>query len=148
MRAFLYVAVALTFLAGAQLSILSERTERFFAWPISPPLTAVFLGASFWAVRVLLLWAARQRTWIRARIAVPSVAVVATLLLAATLMHLDVFDGLLGVVWIHVYVWVPPVAVVLVAQQLSGAAVSWRESRYRPVLTHGGVPVEVEAPAA
>jgi hypothetical protein len=119
LRAFLYVAVALTFLAGAKADVLSDETARFFAWAIAPPMSAVFIGASFWAACVLLLFAARQRLWVRARLAVPSVAVVATLLLAATLMHLDRFHGLIGVLWIHVYVWVPPVAAVLVVQQLT-----------------------------
>jgi hypothetical protein len=28
--------------------VLSGSTERLFAWPIEPPLTAAFLGANYW----------------------------------------------------------------------------------------------------
>lgn len=119
MRAFLYVAVALTFFAGTQLSILSEHADKYFAWDIAVPMTAVFIGASFWAASVLLLWASRQREWVRARVPVPAVFVVATMLMVATVEHIEQFDSILGFVWIEVYAVVPPIAVVLAVQQLS-----------------------------
>jgi uncharacterized integral membrane protein len=43
------VALPLLFIAGVQLFILSEQTEFYFAWTISLPLTAAFLGAGYWA---------------------------------------------------------------------------------------------------
>ncbi|MQA74408.1 MAG: hypothetical protein GEU88_08745 [Solirubrobacterales bacterium] len=118
MRAFLYVAIALTFAAGTQLVVLAEHTDLYFAWAIDAPMSAAFIGASFWAASVVLLWAARQRHWVRARVPVPSVFVVATLLLIATLQHIEQFDGLLGALWTEVYAVVPPLAVALAAMQL------------------------------
>ena len=43
------MALPLLFIAGIQLYILSEQTEIYFAWTISLPLTAAFLGAGYWA---------------------------------------------------------------------------------------------------
>ena len=39
MRRMLLTASLLVFIVGIQLFILSEHTERFFAWPIQPPTT-------------------------------------------------------------------------------------------------------------
>jgi hypothetical protein len=119
MRAFLWVAIALTFAAGTQLVVLAADTDRYFAWAIDPPMSAVFVGASFWAAAVILTWSARHRDWVRARVPVPSVAVVATLLLIATVQHIELFESLLGFVWIEVYAVVPPLAVALVVMQLA-----------------------------
>jgi hypothetical protein len=119
MRAFLYVAIALTFLAGTQLTVLSDHADKYFAWDIAVPTTAVFIGAAFWSASVLLLWAARQTEWVRARVPVPAVFVVATMLMVATVDHIEQFDSVLGFVWIEVYAVVPPIAVVLAVQQLS-----------------------------
>jgi hypothetical protein len=119
MRAFLYAAIALTFAAGTQLVILADETDTYFAWAIDPAMSAVWIGASFWGASVVLTWAARQRSWVRARVPVPSVAVVATLLLIATVQHIELFNSLLGFLWIEVYAIVPPLAIALVVMQLA-----------------------------
>jgi hypothetical protein len=49
MRRMLYIAATLVFIAGIQLFVLTEHTDRFFAWTIGVPLTAAFLGAGYWA---------------------------------------------------------------------------------------------------
>ncbi|MFN2488271.1 MAG: hypothetical protein ABR529_00710 [Actinomycetota bacterium] len=116
-RRLLFVAGGLVFLAGLQLFVLPERTDSYFAWTIDPPLTAAFLGAGYWASFALEWLAAMQRSWARARIAVPAVFVFTTLTLVATLLHLDKFhlgvdDSLTVAVtwlWIAIYVTVPPV---------------------------------------
>jgi hypothetical protein len=126
MRRMLLVASLLVFLVGIQLFILTEQTDRFFAWTIASPLTAAFLGAAYWASFAIELAAARQRTWARARIAVPSVVIFTGLTLVVTLMHLDRFhfgdpDPLTRFaawVWLSVYVVVPPLLLVLLAGQL------------------------------
>jgi hypothetical protein len=119
MRAFLYAAIALTFAAGTQLVVLAADTDRYFAWSIDTPMSAVFIGSSFWAASAVLTWSARQTAWVHARVPVPSVAVVATLLLIATVQHLELFESLLGFLWIEVYAIVPPLAVALVVMQLA-----------------------------
>ena len=91
MRWLLYAASGLVFLAGFQLFILTEQTDKYFAWTIIPPITAAFLGAAYWASVAVELIAARERYWERARIAVSAVWLFTTLTLIVTLLHLDKF---------------------------------------------------------
>ncbi|MBY5161606.1 hypothetical protein [Salsipaludibacter albus] len=128
MRILLLVAAVLVFLAGIQLFVFSERTDRYFAWTIEPSLTAAFLGASYWASAAFELSAGRRRQWHRARIAVPTVFVFTSLTLVVTLVHLDRFhlDAELELAtravtwaWIVVYAVVPVLMVV----------VWWRQAR-------------------
>jgi hypothetical protein len=119
MRLLLYVLTALTFVAGTQLFVLAEHTDVLFAWPAAPPLGAAFVGAGFWSAAVVVLWAARRRDWVEARVIVPTIAVVATMLLVATLEHADVFEGLFGVAWVEVYAAFPPLLAALVFMQLA-----------------------------
>lgn len=134
MRRLLVVAGILVALAGIQLFVFSERTETFFAWTIDPPLTAAFLGASYWSSALLEFTAARERRWANARIAVPTVFVFTVLTFIVTLVHLDRFH--LGAefapgtrvvtgAWIAVYAVVPAIM----------ATVWWVQTR-QP----GGVP--------
>lgn len=126
MRRMLLGASLLVFIVGIQLFILSEDTERFFAWPIRPPLTAAFLGAAYWASFAMEFLAARQRVWGSTRIAVPAVLIFTGLTLVVTLLHLDKFSldhpdtvtrgAAWG--WLIVYLVVPPLMSVLLIRQL------------------------------
>jgi hypothetical protein len=116
MRRLLYAAAVLVFLAGVQLYVFPLRTDRWFAWTIGSPMTAVFLGASYWSAVALEVGAARAARWSDARIAVPAVFVFTTLTLVVTVVHLDLFhlDGDLPLstravtwTWLAVYVLVP-----------------------------------------
>jgi hypothetical protein len=127
MRRLLIIAGVLVFLAGAQLFVFPERTERYFAWTIDVPLTAAFLGAGYWASVVLEWLAARERIWARARVAVPAVFVFTTLTLVATLIHLDLFhlDSSIAPstravtwLWIAIYALVPPAMLLLAIIQM------------------------------
>src|SRR5206468_11630163 len=84
-------AGALVFLAGLQLTVLTEQTNEYFAWTITPPLTAAFLGAAYWAAVPVEVIAARQTIWAKARVAVPAIWLFTTLTLVATLVHFDRF---------------------------------------------------------
>lgn len=131
MRRLLFVAGALVFLAGLQLYLLTEHTDRYFAWTIDPPLTAAFLGAGYGASVALEWLAAREQAWARARIAVPAVFVFTTLTLVATLLHLDKFHFgdpsvitvALTWLWVAIYAGVPPIMLVLffVQTRVAGA---------------------------
>lgn len=127
MRLLLLVASGLVFTVGITLNLLPERTDRFFAWTISPPLTAAFLGAGYWASFILEYLASREGLWARGRIAVPAVLVFTTLTLIATLLHIDrfhlgakfpVFTQIGTWVWLAVYALVPPLMLVLWLLQL------------------------------
>lgn len=126
-RVFLWIAGVLVALAGLQLFVFPERTDRYFAWTIDPPLTAVFLGASYWSSAVLEWSAARARTWAGARIALPGVFVFTVLTLGVTLLHLDRFH--LGPelematravtwAWIAIYALVPVLMVLIFISQM------------------------------
>lgn len=127
MRRLLWIAGGLVVIVGVQLFILSEQTDRFFAWTIKNPLTAAFLGAAYWSAAVLEFTAARQTLWARARAAVPAVLLFTFLTLAATLFHLEQFHlaetfaletRLLTGVWVGVYLVVPPALLAVLILQL------------------------------
>ena len=121
-----FAGLALT--AGALLFFGATRTDAWWSWTIQPPLTAATLGAFYWAAFVLILSAARSRTWARARPAVYPVAVIAVLLLVITLIHIDRFDldSLFGVFWVVAYS-VVPVLLAWALYEQGGAG--WEESR-------------------
>ncbi len=126
MKLMLVVASTLVFLVGIQLFVLTEHTDRYFAWTVDPPLTAAALGGAYWASSVMEVLASRQRTWTQARIAVPAVLMFTTLTLVATFLHLDRFhlghgfDVATQVVtwgWISVYALVPVLMSILLVFQ-------------------------------
>jgi hypothetical protein len=120
LRRFYYAAVGLVTSVGVFTFVLSESTERLFAWPINPPLTAAFLGANYWAAFFLALLSARERIWGRARITYAVSLVFTSLTLLATLLHLDKFQfgNVNGWLWLIVYIAVPPTLVFLLPRQL------------------------------
>jgi hypothetical protein len=131
MRRLLLVAAVLVFLAGLQLFVFPLRTADWFAWTIDVPMTAVFLGASYWSSAVLEVAGARSAGWGRARLAVWTVLVFTTLTLVVTLVHRDKFhlgaenpSSAQGVTvgWLAVYAVVPVAMVSLVWLQSRRAA--------------------------
>jgi hypothetical protein len=87
MRWLLYAAATLVFLAGIELFILTEQTATYFAWTISLPFTAAFLGAAYWAAVAMEIIAARQKVWARARVAIPGIWLFTVLTLVVTLLN-------------------------------------------------------------
>src|SRR3954470_23882539 len=119
MHVLLYVLTALTFVVGTRLVVLADHTAQFFSWTIAIPASAAFIGAGFWGAATVVYWCARQRDWARGRVVVPTVAVVATMLLVATLQNLSQFHGLLGLAWIEVYAIFPPLLGAVALMQLA-----------------------------
>src|SRR5205085_225280 len=80
MRRMLLVASILVFIVGIQLFILSEQTDRFFAWTIQNPLTAAFLGGAYWASFAMEFLAAPRQSslpgWVRAVLLVHAVIMI------------------------------------------------------------------------
>jgi hypothetical protein len=122
LRLTLDVFAGLALIAGALLFFGANSTDAWWSWTIEPPLTAATLGAFYWAAFVLILSAARSRTWDAARPAVYPVAVIALLLLLITVIHLDRFDtdSLFGVFWVAAYILVPLLLAWALAEQLGG----------------------------
>src|SRR5688500_10950706 len=125
MRRWLWADSFLVLVTGIQCFVLADFTAAFFAWTINPPLTAAFLGASYWAAFPLVFLSAREREWARARVAVYGVLVFTTVTLVATLLHLDRFHlgspqplaRVAAWAWMAVYVLVPPSLLVLLLRQ-------------------------------
>lgn len=129
MQRMLLVASILVFMAGFQVYVLTDYTDRFFAWTVNPPLTAAFLGAAYWASCVLEFMASREKLWARGRIAVPSVLLFTTLTLIVTLLHFtppfrlhlespELLTRIATIAWIAVYAIVPPLMGVILWLQL------------------------------
>jgi len=85
------LTIALSFLAGVQLYVLSDATDAYFAWTINPPAAAAFFGAGFWAVAGAAALGLRIGQWRQLEPFVPVAAVSTTVILVATLLHLDRF---------------------------------------------------------
>jgi hypothetical protein len=126
MRRLLFTAAVLVALAGIQLFVFTGHTGHFFAWTITNPLAAAFLGAAYSAAVPLEALAGRQRWWARGRIAMPAVLIFTVLTLAATLAHLGqlhlgarypVGTRLVTVAWIAIYVLVPALLLILLVRQ-------------------------------
>lgn len=146
MRRLLYVAAALVFLAGVQLFVFPMRTDRYFAWTIDSPMTAVFLGASYWSAVGLEVGAARATRWSGARIAVPAVFLFTAVTLGVTLVHLDRFHLGGDLAWSTRAVTWAWLGVYTVVPVLMAAA--WLAQRRRaepPLPAAGGLPLVVRA---
>jgi hypothetical protein len=101
------------------LFVLSEETDQWFSWTIQPPLTAAFLGASYFAALLLFVWTAWSSDWRSAQAALVPVSVIAVLLLIATIIHEDRFhEDLFGWFWKAAYVVAPVAIAAAVAFQL------------------------------
>jgi hypothetical protein len=111
MRIWFGIDVVLVFISGLQLFVFSESTDRFFAWTVQPPISAAFMGASYWASVFLVGVSAFQKRWVDARIAVPAVWLFTAITLVATLLHIDRFHlnspqfitAFVAWVWLFVY---------------------------------------------
>ncbi len=125
-RTVLLVGSLFVFAAGVPLYVGTAQTDRYFAWTIRPPLTAAFLGASYWASFLLGFLCARQRSWHRARLAVPGPLVFTVLTLVATLIHIDRFHfnspqpvaRLVTWAWLFIYIAVPVALAISLVPQL------------------------------
>ena len=120
-RWMLIAAAFLVVGAGLDLFVFSEFTGTMFAWAIDPPLTAAFLGANYLAAGVVEIGAARQPTWVRARVAIPAVMLFTTLTATLTALNLRSLDlaNPLAWIWLVVYFGVPPLL----------GAIWWRQTR-------------------
>jgi hypothetical protein len=119
-RAGIWVLLLLAAANGLWLYVLPGAADTDYAWPIKPPVNAAFIGAGFLAGTVatglVLATASRWRTFSTLPIAL---WVLATSLLAATIIHEDRFrwDYPLTWVWALVYAGVPLAVPFLVSRQ-------------------------------
>lgn len=123
-RWLLLAGTVLVLAAGLDLFVLTEHTDKLFAWTIDSPLTAAFLGAGYLAAACLDGVSARQKLWAIARVPLPAVLVFTTTTLVVTLMHLETFhmDSFFGWAWLVTYGLLPPsvLAVLLWQRRIGG----------------------------
>jgi hypothetical protein len=119
-RAGLVAIASVIFWLGLSLFVFPTDTDDLFAWTIQPPLTAAFLGASYWASTTLAVACASERDWARGRAFAAPYLVAGVVLLVVTLVHIDRFhmDAVTGWIWLIVYAIFPPAVLVLLGRQL------------------------------
>ena len=124
-RAGVWVLLLLAAANGLFLYLVPGRAETDYAWSITPPVNAAFIGAGFLAgtlaTGLVLRFATRWRSF---ALLPPALWVLASSLFAATLVHADRFrwDYAPTWVWTLVYGGVPLAIPVLVARQRRRAA--------------------------
>jgi len=111
------LVLPLLFIAGFQLFVLSNQTDKYFAWTFAGPLSAAFLGAGYWSAMFHAYTGARSKGWRFVRTSMPAALTATGLLTITTFLHLDKFHfdspflitKFVTWVWIAVYVLVPPI---------------------------------------
>jgi hypothetical protein len=82
------------------------RTKQLFAWPIAPPMTAMFIGASYVNGVIFFASVLAGKKWHRIWAPHIGVFLFAALLLIATFLHWDKFTHNHPVFWIWVFIYV------------------------------------------
>ena len=131
-RAGVWVLFVLAAANGLFLYLFPGRADTDYAWSIKPAVNAAFIGAGFLAGTLatgLVLW--RATRWRSFSLLPPALWVLATTLLAATIIHEDRFewDYPLTWVWTFVYAGVPLAIPFLVARQRRVASRCPRRTR-------------------
>jgi hypothetical protein len=119
-RAGLVAIASVIFWLGLSLFVFPTHTDDLFAWTIKPPLTAAFLGASYWASTTLAVACAAERDWARGRAFAAPYFIAGVVLLWVTIVHWDRFhmDAITGWLWLILYAIFPPSVLLLLGRQL------------------------------
>lgn len=100
---------SVVFFAFVVLYFFPSRTKQLFAWPIAPPMTAMFIGASYINGVIFFTAVLLGKKWHRVWAPHIGVFLFATLLLIATYLHWDRFTHGHPVfyIWVFIYVVAP-----------------------------------------
>lgn len=82
------------------------QTKELFAWPIQPPMTSMFIGASYANGVIFFAAVLLGKKWHRVWAPHIGVFLFATLLLIATFLHWDKFSHSHPVFWVWVFIYV------------------------------------------
>jgi hypothetical protein len=112
------------------------QTKQLFAWPIAPPITAMFMGASYANGVIFFATVLLGKQWHRVWAPHIGVFVFATLLLIATILHWDKFthDHPVFYIWVFIYIVAPILTPIALMKNL-------REDRRLPEDRDAVVPV-------
>jgi hypothetical protein len=96
---------AVVLFAFIVLYFFPSQTKELFAWPIQPPLTAMFIAASYANGVVFFSAVLLGQRWHRVWAPHIGVFLFATLLLIATFLHWDKFSHSHPVFWLWVFIY-------------------------------------------
>lgn len=122
LRIWFCITASVVILGGVQLYLLTESTEKYFAWTIAVPISAAVLGAFYFTGAPLLFLYAAQKSWARTRAILPGMFVFVTMILIMTLTHLDEFHlqsddpssaVTSAIIWLVLYIVEPPALALL-----------------------------------
>lgn len=107
LAALLLIPFLLT--AGGMLYLFPADTERLFAWPIKPALTALVMGGGYFSGVYYFTRVARAGSWRSVAAGFLPIGAFAWLLLAATLLHWERFtrDHISFYAWFGLYLLTP-----------------------------------------
>jgi uncharacterized membrane protein len=136
-RMLLTVFGALTALAFLALFVMAAHTDRYFAWTITPPATAAFLGGAYAAGCVGVVLGLRSNRWLGIRVPYVGILVFTLVTLLATLRHLDRFHfdtpgavaRFAAWLWLVIYVLIPVAMVTMLVRQERRTGVPQHERR-------------------
>lgn len=132
----IYLFVVANAYAGAiSLIFFPGSTDSLFFWKITPNINAVLFGALYLVAGSVVLLAVIRGSYELARYLTPMIIPFSTLLLLATLLHLDKFTpGLKLYYWMVVYI-VAPLATIFFYWQFERAGASWqiKSARVKPL---------------
>jgi hypothetical protein len=108
-RLAVWPLVVLSGIFGPMLFLLPHLTDRIWAWPIQPPMSAVALGAGYIFGSIAFATLLLRNQWHALGVALMAAWAFSIVQLAATLIHLDrFFVGTLRFdVWFVIYVALP-----------------------------------------
>jgi hypothetical protein len=120
MRLLYATVAALAFGAAVITFVLAGEAADYWAWAISPPISAAFLGGCFCAALALLAPLARAKTWAEAQMATAPLMAASLLLAASTVIYWDHFEHSRVAFWLWVAACalVPPLLLALLDRQL------------------------------
>ena len=114
-RGIAAVIVPFLVVGFAVLYLWPGDTDRLFAWPIRPTMTAMVLGSAYLGGAWFFVCAARARSWHRVKAGFVPVAVFASLLGIATILHWNRFHHGHVAFWLWVLLYfTTPFLIVLV----------------------------------
>lgn len=92
--------------AGAILYGFPGETDRLWAWPVAPELTALTMGGGYLAGALFFVRATRSRRWHEMAVGILGASLLSVLLLLATLLHWDRFSHGNAAFWVWLVVYV------------------------------------------
>lgn len=132
-RALAVVLIPFLAIAVVLLYLLPSDTDALFAWTIEPPLTAMLLASAYIGGIRFFIAAARPSGWRSVSRGMPAVLLFASLLLVATLLHLDRFHAghISFVAWIGLYLTTPFLVVAAMVLHRRSGPVAEDDREYR-----------------